>query len=83
MSRVLSVLCAISLLSAASASSQTKPNYSQFQSNYFFDCPEPTARMGAFEKILSAPEIADKNFEVTLYKLGQNGWDESTHMASF
>ena len=39
--------------------------------------------MGAFEKMLSAPEIADKNFEVTLYALGHNGWDESTHMVSF
>ena len=39
--------------------------------------------MGAFEKMLSAPDIADKNFEVTLYALGHNGWDESTHMVSF
>ena len=39
--------------------------------------------MGAFEKMLSAPEIADKNFEVTVYALGHNGWDVSTHMVSF
>ena len=39
--------------------------------------------MGTFEKMLSAPEIADKNFEVTLYAPGHNGWDESTHIVSF
>ena len=83
MSRVLSALCAVLLLSAASANSQTEPNYSKFQSNYFFICPQPAACMGAFEKMLSAPEIADKNFEVTLYAPGHNGWDESTHMVSF
>ena len=82
MSRALSALCAVLLLSAASANSQIEPNYSKFQSHYFFACRQPATCIGAFEKILSAPEIAEKNFEVTLYALGHY-WDESTHMVCF
>jgi len=32
---------------------------------------------------LAAPDIADKGFEASLYALGHNGWDDSTHMVSF
>ena len=83
MSRVLSALCAALLLSAASANSQTEPNYSKFQSNYYFTCPEPMTCVAAFEEMLAAPEIAAKGYEVSLMALAHNGWDESTHMVSF
>ncbi|GIR82962.1 MAG: hypothetical protein CM15mP84_07100 [Cellvibrionales bacterium] len=83
MSRVLSALCAVLLLSAASANSQTEPNYSKFQSNYYFTCPEPMACVAAFEEMLAAPEISAKGYEVSLMALAHNGWDESTHMVSF
>ena len=59
------------------------PNYSKFQSNYYFTCPKPMACIAAFEKMLAAPEIAEKGYEVSLMALAHNGWDESTHMVSF
>ena len=65
------------------ADDHSEPNYSKFQSNYYFTCPEPMACVAAFEKMLAAPEIAAKGYEVSLMALAHNGWDESTHMVSF
>ena len=53
-------------LSDVFADNQSEPNYSKFQSNYFFTCPEPMACVAAFEKMLAAPEIAAKGYEVSL-----------------
>ncbi|MDG2460647.1 MAG: hypothetical protein P8M73_07180 [Luminiphilus sp.] len=65
------------------ADNHSEPNYSKFQSNYYFTCPEPMACVAAFKKMLTAPEIAEKGYEVSLMALAHNGWDESTHMVSF
>lgn len=73
----------LSVTMQAWADNHSEPNYSKFQSNYYFTCPQPAACVAAFEKLLAAPEIASKQFEVSLYALGHNGWDESTHMVSF
>ena len=69
--------------SDAFADNHSEPNYSKFQSNYYFTCPEPMACVAAFEEMLAAPEIAAKGYEVSLMALAHNGWDESTHMVSF
>ena len=65
------------------ADNHSEPSYSKFQSNYYFTCPEPMSCVAAFEEMLAAPEIAAKEYEVSLMALAHNGWDESTHMVSF
>ena len=77
------IVATLLMLNPAYADDQSEPNYSKFQSNFYFTCPQPAACVSAFEKMLAAPEIAAKNFEVSLMALNHNGWDESTHMVSF
>ena len=74
---------ALTLSSSAFSDNQGEPNYSKFQSNYYLTCPQPATCAAAFKKMLEAPEIASKQYEVTLYQLEHNGWDESTHQVSF
>lgn len=83
MKKIVLAALAWAFTSSVQADNHSEPNYSKFQSNYYFSCPQPAACVGAFSKLMAAPEIADKNYEVTLYALGHNGWDESTHMVSF
>ena len=83
MKYILSIALALLLSSGAFADGHSEPQYSKFQSNYYFTCPQPAACVGAFQKMLAAPDIADKGFEASLYALGHNGWDDSTHMVSF
>ena len=77
------IIAALMMLNHAYADDHSEPNYSKFQSNFYFTCPQPAACVAAFEKMLAAPDIADKEFEVSLMALSHNGWDESTHMVSF
>ena len=77
------IITALMMLNHAYADDHSEPNYSKFQSNFYFTCPQPAACVAAFEKMLAAPDIADKEFEVSLMALSHNGWDESTHMVSF
>lgn len=83
MRKIVIAALAWAFVGVASADNHSEPNYSKFQSNYYFSCPQPAACVGAFDKMMASPDIADKNFEVTLYALGHNGWDESTHLVSF
>ena len=83
MRKIVIAALAWAFIGAVSADNHSEPNYSKFQSNYYFSCPQPAACVGAFDKMMASPDIADKNFEVTLYALEHNGWDESTHMVSF
>ncbi|MGD2008619.1 MAG: hypothetical protein PVJ95_10120 [Cellvibrionales bacterium] len=80
---VTALVAMLVMLNQAYADNHSAPNYSKFQSNFYFTCPQPTACVSAFEKMLAAPDIAEKSFEVSLMALSHNGWDESTHMVSF
>ena len=77
------IIAALMMLNHAYADDHSEPNYSKLQSNFYFTCPQPAACVAAFQKMLAAPDIADKEFEVSLMALSHNGWDESTHMVSF
>ena len=83
MKKIVLAVLAWACISVVHADNHSEANYSKFQSNYYFSCPQPAACIGAFDKMMASPDVADKNFEVTLYALGHNGWDESTHMVSF
>lgn len=83
MKTVTALIAMLLMLNPAHADNHSEPNYSKFQSNLYFKCPQPAACVSAFEKMLAAPDIAEKKFEVSLMALGHNGWDESTHMVSF
>jgi len=80
---VVAIVASLLMLNCAYADNHSEPNYSKFQSNFYFTCPQPAACVSAFEKMLASPDIAEKNFEVSLMALSHNGWDESTHMVSF
>ncbi|MDA9869576.1 hypothetical protein N9D67_06980 [Gammaproteobacteria bacterium] len=58
-------------------------NYSMYQSNFLFNCPEPERCFAAFDKYMSSPEVAAENFEVDFFAINQNGWDDSTHGISW
>jgi hypothetical protein len=79
----IALITATFMIGTTQADNHSEPNYSKFQSNFYFKCPQPAACVAAFEKMLAAPGIAEKNFEVSLMALGHNGWDDSTHLVSF
>ena len=58
-------------------------NFSKYQSNFLFKCDVPERCLNAFNKYMSAPEVASQNFEVDIYAILHNGWDEATHGVSF
>lgn len=55
------VVAMLMMLNHAYADDHSEPNYSKFQSNFYFNCPQPAACVAAFEKMLAAPDIADKS----------------------
>ena len=66
-----------------SANDHLPSNYSMYQTNFLFNCPEPEQCFAAFDKYMSAPEVAAENFEVDFFAVQQNGWDDSTHGISW
>jgi hypothetical protein len=58
-------------------------NFSMYQSNFLFNCPEPEKCFAAFDKYMSSPEVAAEKFEVDFFAINQNGWDDSTHGISW
>ena len=52
------IIAALMMLNHAYADDHSEPNYSKFQSNFYFTCPQPAACVAAFEKMLEAPDIA-------------------------
>ena len=66
-----------------SADDHLPANYSMYQTNFLFDCPEPEQCFAAFDKYMSAPEVAAENYEVDFFAVQQNGWDDSTHGISW
>ena len=66
MKAFMAVIATLLMFNQAYADNHSEPNYSKFQSNYYFTCPQPAACVSAFEEMLAAPDIAEKNFEVSL-----------------
>ena len=58
-------------------------NFSMYQTNFLFNCPEPEMCFAAFDKYMNSPMVSKENFEVDFFALQQNGWDESTHGVSW
>ena len=56
-------------------------NFSKYQSNFIFECDEPEKCFAAFDKYMSAPEVA--GLEVDFYAINHNGWDTASHGISF
>ena len=54
-------------------------NFSMYQTNFLFNCPEPEKCFAAFDQYMSSPEVAAEKFEVDFFAVQQNGWDDSTH----
>ena len=44
------------------ADNHSEPNYSKFQSSYYFTCPKPVACVTPFEEMLAAPENAKEGY---------------------
>lgn len=65
------------------ADDHDEPNYSKFQANYFFNCPNEPACGAAFDKLMKSPEIAKENFEATLMRVSHAGSSGITHSAQF
>ena len=66
-----------------SANDHLPENYSMYQTNFLFNCPVPEQCFAAFDKYMSAPEVAAEKFEVDFFAVQQNGWDDSTHGISW
>ena len=47
------VVAMLMMLNQAYADDHSEPNYSKFQSNFYFNCPQPAACVAAFEKMLA------------------------------
>ena len=57
----------------------TEPNYSKFQANYFFSCPNEPACGAAFDKLMNSPEIKEQKFEAALSRITMQGYANITH----
>ena len=53
-------------------------NYSMYQANFLFNCPEAERCFAAFDKYMNSPIVSKEKFEVDFLALQQNGWDDST-----
>ena len=60
-----------------------EPNYSKFQANYFFNCPNEPACGAAFDKLMKSPEVAKENFEASLLRVVHAGSSDITHTVQF
>lgn len=58
-------------------------NYSMYQTNFLFNCPEPEQCFAAFDKYMNSPMVVKEKFEVDFLAVQQNGWDDSTHGVSW
>ena len=61
----------------------TEPNYSKFQANYFFSCPNEPACGAAFDKLMNSPEIKEQKFEAALSRISMQGYANITHSIYF
>ena len=69
------------LIFSFAISANLPENFSKYQSNFIFECDEPEKCFAAFDKYMSAPEVA--GLEVDFYAINHNGWDTASHGISF
>ena len=65
------------------ADNHTEPNYSKFQANYFFSCPNEPACGAAFDKMMNSPEIKEQKYEAALSRISLQGFTNITHSINF
>jgi|TARA_B100001939_G_C16905315_1_gene602000 hypothetical protein len=65
------------------ADNHDEPNYSKFQANYFFNCPNEPACGAAFDKLMKSSEVAKENFEASLLRVSHAGSSDITHSIQF
>ncbi len=65
------------------ADNHTEPNYSKFQANYFFSCPNEPACGAAFDKMMNSPEIKEQKYEAALSRISLQGYTNITHSINF
>ena len=44
-------------------------NFSMYQTNFLFNCPEPEKCFAAFDQYMSSPEVAAEKFEVDFFAI--------------
>jgi hypothetical protein len=65
------------------ADDHTEPNYSKFQANYFFSCPNEPACGAAFDKMMNSPDIKEQKYEAALSRINLQGYTNITHSINF
>jgi|TARA_X000000950_G_scaffold165680_1_gene202366 hypothetical protein len=65
------------------ADDHTEPNYSKFQANYFFSCPNEPACGAAFDKMMNSPDIKEQKYEAALSRISLQGYTNITHSINF
>ncbi len=65
------------------ADDHTEPNYSKFQANYFFSCPNEPACGAAFDELMNSPEIKAQKYEAGLSRISMQGYPNITHSINF
>ena len=77
------LLTTLLVSSLITADDHTEPNYSKFQANYFFSCPNEPACGAAFDKLMNSPEIKEQKFEAALSRITMQGYANITHSINF
>ena len=65
------------------ADDHNEPNYSKFQANYFFSCPNEPACGAAFDKMMNSPDIKEQKYEAALSRISLQGYTNITHSINF
>lgn len=79
----LSLLAMLLVTIGASADNHLPENFSMYQSNFHFKCDEAEKCFAAFDKYMTSPEVVSQDFEVDIYSIQHNGWDDATHGVSW
>mgnify|MGYP001458243870 FL=1 len=79
------IILSITMISAFGlfADDHTEPNYSKFQANYFFSCPNEPACGAAFDKMMNSPDIKEQKYEAALSRISLQGYTNITNSINF
>ena len=79
------IMLSIAMISSLGliADDHTEPNYSKFQANYFFSCPNEPACGAAFDKMMNSPDIKEQKYEAALSRISLQGYTNITHSINF
>ena len=76
---LMDILITIFMMSSSLiADDHTEPNYSKFQANYFFSCPNEPACGAAFDKMMNSPDIKEQKYEAALSRISLQGYTNIT-----